>query len=70
MPETWRYIHPDDNIDLSTINADVVFFATDYLSHTVYYTVISEARKKQITVGYIHHINSDEVIKEIKNTLT
>lgn len=70
LPDTWRYIHPDDNIDLSSINPDIIFFATDYLSHAVYYSVIGEARRKQIPVGYIHHINPEEVLKEIKNILT
>ena len=67
LPNTWRYIHPDDNIDISSISADIIFFATDYLSHAAYYAVIGEARRKQIPIGYIHHINPEEVIKEIKH---
>ncbi|NLN49236.1 MAG: hypothetical protein GX154_09190 [Clostridiales bacterium] len=69
LPSSWRFIHPDDNIDLTALNVDVIFFATEYLNHAVYYLVTGEARKRQIPVGYIHHINPEEVLKEIKNIL-
>ena len=55
LPNTWRYIHPDDNIDISSISADIIFFATDYLSHAAYYAVIGEQEGSKFHRVYISH---------------
>jgi len=68
LPDTWRLIPPDNEIDLAVIaKANIVFFFTGYLSHAVYYAVIGEARKKNIPVGYIKRINETECLAEIQN---
>ncbi len=67
LPDTWRFIHPDSDIDLALIaGADIVFFFTGYLSHAVYYAVIGEARRRNIPVGYLKRINEAECLAEIQ----
>lgn len=67
LPDTWRFITLDGGIDLSIIaGVDIVFFFTGYLSHAVYYTVIGEARRKNIPVGYLKRINDAECLEEIR----
>jgi gas vesicle protein len=67
LPDTWRFISLDSDIDLSVIaGADIVFFFTGYLNHAVYYAVIGEARRRNIPVGYLKRINDAECLEEIQ----
>ena len=37
LPDSWRFVHPDDNINTQIIvGADIVFFYVNYLSHAVF----------------------------------
>lgn len=70
LPASWRLIHPDNGIDLSIISgADIVLFFTDYLSHSAYNAVISEARRRNIPVGYLRRTNEAECLEEIQRLI-
>lgn len=65
------FLHVDnDNIDPSIFdNVDVVFFYTNYLSHSIYYKVIKITREKDIEVGYINTTSIDRVLNTIRHKL-
>ena len=66
LPDTWRFIHTDERFEPSFIaTADIVFFFTDYLSHSMYETVYNEARRRDIQIAYLHRTNEAESIREI-----
>ena len=68
----WVYIDPDTSGGLSdniVVNADRVYFYTNYIKHTTYYRVINIIREKNISFGYIHSVNIDSVIKQIYDDL-
>ncbi len=70
LPDSWQFIHPDDNIDMSVIsNADIVLFFTDYLSHLVYDAVVAETRQCRIPTGYLRRTNEVESLKEIRQQI-
>jgi len=71
LPPNWRFIHPDDRLDLSILpSADFVFFYTNYLSHAVFIPVIAEARKKDIPIGYLRRINDVECVIDIQKIIS
>lgn len=46
-------------------NKDMIFFFTDYISHTAYTKFIHIARDRKMKFSYLHGVNMDQVIKQI-----
>lgn len=70
LPDSWRFVHPDDNIDTQIIaGADIVFFYVNYLSHAVFSKIFPEAKKNNIQVGYLKSVNIQECLQEIQKML-
>ncbi len=71
LPNSWRFIHPDDSIDTQVIiGADIVFFYVNYLSHAVFTKIYPEAKKNNIAIGYLKRINSQDCLDDIQKRLT
>ena len=71
LPDSWRFIHPDDSIDTQVIiGADIVFFYGNYLSHAVFTKIYPEAKKNNIPVGYLKRINSQDCLDDIQRRLS
>lgn len=67
LPDSWRFVHPDDNINTQIIvGADIVFFYVNYLSHAVFKKIFFEAKKNNIPVGYLKRINCQECFQDIQ----
>ena len=68
----WTYILPSSfsTIDASSLeNRDMIFFFTDYISHTVYGKFIGIARERNIPFGYLHGVNMEQVVTQVYNGL-
>lgn len=67
LPDSWRFVHPDDNINTQIIvGADIVFFYVNYLSHAVFKKIFFEAKKNNIPVGYLKRINCQECFQDMQ----
>jgi hypothetical protein len=70
LPENWRLIHPDEDIDLALIvGFDIVLFYIGYLSHAVYDLVADEAKRRGIPAGYLRKTNPVECLGEIRRAV-
>lgn len=49
--------------------AQALCFFTQYLSHSLYYKVITEARKRELHIGYISSVNEELALREIAATI-
>ncbi|MTV47780.1 hypothetical protein GJ688_02125 [Heliobacillus mobilis] len=64
----WKFFGPEQyNVDLGIANADIVFFFTGYLSHTMYIPAITEARKYRVPVSYLRSVNEENALQEVKH---
>jgi hypothetical protein len=71
LPDTWRFVHPDDNIDTQAIFwADIIFFYVNYLSHAVFTKIYPEAKKNNIPIGYLKRINYQDCLEDIQRRLS
>lgn len=71
LPDSWRFIHPDDNIDTQAIFwADIIFFYVNYLSHAVFTKIYPEAKKNNIPIGYLKRINYQDCLEDIQRRLS
>lgn len=69
----WKFVNfrstttIDSNI---AINAEYVFFFTDFVKHNVYYRFINIVRDKQVPFGYISSSNIEKCIKQMVKEIT
>ena len=64
----WRYL--DANISRVNDNkllegADMVYFFTDYLSHSTYGRFVKLVRENRIPFGYIHTVNVESLVRQV-----
>lgn len=65
----WDFISPEvsaSNMGQDIHLAEYVYFFTDTLSHSVYETYIQLVREKHISFGYIHGVNIEANLKQMR----
>lgn len=64
----WKYVKPTAspiNCSTNLHNADMVYFFTETLGHSVYNTFIQMVRENKIPFGYLHGVNLDSNVAYI-----
>lgn len=67
FPE-WMFVSVDNfkTVDRSLLDEkEMVYFYTDYISHTAYGKFIAALRENKIRFGYLGSLNIDSVVKRI-----
>lgn len=67
FPE-WKFVNYKSTTTIDSniaINAEYVFFFSDFIKHNVYYKFINIVRDKQIPFGYISSSNIEKCIKQM-----
>lgn len=62
----WTYISVSDfkAVDVKSLdNKEMLFFFTDYISHTAYGKFIAAARERKIPFAYLHGVNLEQMVK-------
>ena len=62
----WTYISVSDfkAVDVKSLdNKEMLFFFTDYISHTAYGKFIAAARERKIPFAYLHGVNLVQMVK-------